>query len=288
VFDGFDLRYVDVAPDVRLRVRVGGAGPPVVLLHGHPRTHTTWHLVAPLLARTRTVICPDLMGYGDSTAPAPLPDHAQASKRVMAHDIVELCRQLGHDEVGVVGHDRGAYVALRMALDHPQLVRRLTILDAVPIGEALDRADARFAEAWWHWFFFAQPGKPEQAILADPEAWYGAGPHKAVLMGEENYADFRTAIHRRDVVVAMLEDYRAGLGVDRAADDEDRAVGRRVQCPTTVIWATEDDMELLYGDVLAVWRPWCTALRGATVGSGHHMAEEAPHALAAELLRSLD
>ena len=287
MFTDLDLRYVDIAPEVRLRVRVGGSGPPVVLLHGHPRTHTTWYAVAPLLARSRTVICPDLRGYGESSAPSPRPDHAQASKRAMADDVVELCHLLGHDEFAVVGHDRGAYVALRLALDHPALVSRLVVLDAVPLAEAVARADARFAKLWWHWFFFAQPDKPERAIVADPEAWYGAGLHKAASMGEDNYADFLAAIHRPQVVTAMLEDYRAGLGVDHDADVADQAAGRRVQCPTTVIWSTQDDMELLYGDVLAVWRPWCTALRGATVDSGHHMAEEAPEALTAELVAAL-
>jgi haloacetate dehalogenase len=278
VFEGFDESHVDVGSGVRLRVRQGGTGAPVVLLHGHPRTHTTWHRIAPLLvAAGHSVVCPDLRGYGRSSKPATTPDHAPYSKRAMAGDVLALMRHLGHDRFAVVGHDRGSYVAFRLALDAPQALSRLVVLDSVPIGEALARADARFAQAWWHWWFYAQPDKPERAILADPSAWYGGDPDR---MGPENYADFSSAVHDPATVRAMLEDYRAGLEVDRAADDADRAAGRRVTCPTLVLWSTRDDMEQLYGDVLEVWRPWTTSLHGHPIASGHHMAEDAPHDLA--------
>src|SRR5579875_1301217 len=178
---------VDVADGVRLRVRVGGHGPAVVLLHGHPRTHTTWHRVAPQLAAAGfSVVCPDLRGYGHSTAPTPEPDHAQASKRAMAGDVVALMGHLGISSFAVAGHDRGSYVAFRLAMDHPAHVTRLAVLDCVPIGEALSRADARFAQAWWHWFFYAQPELPERAILADPDAWYRAGHEREKAMGPDN------------------------------------------------------------------------------------------------------
>jgi haloacetate dehalogenase len=250
VFDGFELQRVDVGEAV-LRVRHGGSGPAVLLLHGHPRTHTTWHRVAPLLADTHTVVCPDSRGYGESSKPRTTDDHEPFSKRAMARDCVALMRSLGHERFAVVGHDRGAYVALRCALDHPASVTALAVLDAVPIGEAVARADAKFASAWWHWFFFGQTEKPaERVISADPEAWYR--PNRE-LMGDENYADYLRAIHDPEVVHAMMEDYRAGLGIDRAHDDADRAAGRRVQCPSLVLWATRDDMEELYGDPLDVW-----------------------------------
>jgi haloacetate dehalogenase len=285
MFDGFDVIRVEVGSDVRLRVRHGGSGAPVVLLHGHPRTHTTWHRVAPLLvAAGHTVVCPDLRGYGQSSKPPSTADHAAYSKRAMAGDIRNLMRRLGHDRFAVVGHDRGSYVALRLALDTPEVVSHLVILDSVPIGEALRRADARFATAWWHWFFFGQQDKPERAILADPEAWYGGNPQG---MGAENHADYRRAIHDPATVHAMLEDYRAGLGVDRAADEADRAAGRRVSCPTLVLWSSRDDLEYLYGDVLAVWEPWTTELHGGRIDSGHHMAEEAPVELARRLAEFL-
>ncbi len=288
MFEGFDLRSARVADEVCLRFRVGGDGPPVVLLHGHPRTHTTWHQVAPQLAvGGLTVVCPDLRGYGRSSAPPPRKDHAQASKRAMAHDVVTLMDQLGHDQFAVVGHDRGSYVACRLALDHPDRVTALVVLDSVAIAEALARADARFAQAWWHWFFLAQPEIPERVINADPDAWYGAGADLQARMGTDNYADYQTAIHDPNVVLAMIEDYRAGLGADRAADEADRATGRTITCPTTVAWSTLDDMENLYGDPLRVWRPWTAALSGRRVHSGHHMAEQAPNELAELLLEAL-
>jgi haloacetate dehalogenase len=283
MFEGFRLEEIAL-PEATLRVRYGGSGPPLLLLHGHPRTHTTWHRVAPLLARDHTVVCPDLRGFGGSSKPADTPDHSGSSKRAKARDCVALMQQLGFERFALAGHDRGSYTAFRTAMDHPDAVTRLAVLDGVPILEALERCDARFAQAWWHWFFFGQPQKPERAILADPHAWYGGEPD---AMGEENYADYRAAIHDPATVHAMIEDYRAGLGIDRTHDEEDRRLGRTVQCPVLVLWSLEDDLEDLYGDVLAVWRPWAADLRGHGISSGHHMAEEAPAELAAALLRFL-
>ena len=280
MFEGFELERIDVG-EAELRVRHGGSGSPVLLLHGHPRTHTTWHRVAPLLAETHTVVCPDLRGYGESSKPPTTPDHAPYSKRAMARDCAALMRSLGHERFAVVGHDRGAYVALRTALDHADAVAALVVMDAVPIAEALDRCDATFAAAWWHWFFFGQTDKPaERVISADPEAWYRPNREQ---MGEENYADYLRAIHDPQVVHAMLEDYRAGLGIDRAHDEADRSAGRRVECPALVLWATEDDLEELYGDPLEVWRGWAKDLRGDRLECGHHMSEEAPEPLVAQL-----
>lgn len=287
MFDGFALARIPTS-EATLRVRYGGGGPAVLLLHGHPRTHTTWHRVAPLLAERYTVVCPDLRGYGESSKPETADDHAMYSKRAMATDCLELMRTLGHDRFAVVGHDRGSYVALRLALDHPDAVSALTVMDSVPIGEALARCDAKFAHDWFHWFFFAQPDKPERAINADPDAWYNVGTRNTPLrLGAENFADFHRAIHNPATVHAMVEDYRAGLGIDRAHDDADRAAGRRVACPTLVLWADEDDMTDLYGDVLRVWRPWTTDLSGGAIASGHHMAEDAPDELAQALLTFL-
>jgi haloacetate dehalogenase len=280
MFDGFDLERVDIG-EVELRVRHGGAGPPLLLLHGHPRTHTTWHRVAPLLADDFTVVCPDLRGYGESSKPPTTPDHEPYSKRAMARDAVALMRALGHERFAVAGHDRGCYAAFRTAMDHPGSVVRLVVMDGVPIADALDRCDARFAASWWHWFFLGQTDKPaERVICADPEAWYR--PDRAT-MGEANFADYRRAIHDPATVHAMCEDYRAGLGIDREHDEADRAAGRRVRCPTLFVWSTRDDMEELYGDPLALWRGWADDVRGRPIASGHHIAEEAPGELAALL-----
>jgi haloacetate dehalogenase len=280
MFDGFSLDRIDTGEAV-LRVRHGGSGPPLVLLHGHPRTQTTWHRVAPLLARDHTVVCPDLRGYGESTAPPTLPDHAQASKRAMARDVLALMRALGHDRFAVAGHDRGCLVAFRLAMDHPHAVARLAVMDGLPVVEALERCDARFAAAWWHWWFFGQTEKPaEEFISRDPAAWYRADPEK---MGAENHADWLRAVNDPDTVHAMVEDYRAGLGIDRAHDEADRAAGRRVTCPTLFAVSVHDDLEDLYGDPLAIWRDWVGDVRQVRIASGHHMAEEAPDAVAAAL-----
>jgi len=285
MFDGFVLERIDCG-EAELRVRHGGAGPPVLLLHGHPRTHATWHRVAPLLASDHTVVCPDLRGYGESTKPPTTSDHEPYSKRAMARDCVALMRALGHERFAVVGHDRGSYVAFRLAMDAPEAATHLVVMDGVPIGEALARADARFAAAWWHWFFLGQTAKPaERVICADPDAWYRLDRE---LMGEEAYADVQRALHDPQTVHAMCEDYRAGLGIDRAHDDADRRARRRVLCPALVIWAERDDMEALYGDPVSVWRDWLADIHGGlALDSGHHMAEEVPEQLAEAIRRFL-
>jgi haloacetate dehalogenase len=280
MFDGFALEHIDVGEAV-LRVRHGGSGPPLLLLHGHPRTHTTWHRVAPLLTAGHTVVCADLRGYGQSSKPPTTDDHEPYSKRAMARDCLALMRALGHAQFGVAGHDRGGYVAMRLALDAPAAVTALAVLDIVPIGEALARCTAEFAECWYHWFFLAQPApRPELVISADPDAWYGG---LAEHMGAGNWEDRRAAIHDPETVHAMCEDYRAGLGLDRAADDADRAAGRTIACPVLALWARDDDLPGLYGDVFEVWRPWANELHCHALPCGHHMAEELPTELAAEL-----
>jgi haloacetate dehalogenase len=282
MFEGFALDHVDVG-EVRLRIRSGGAGPAVLLVHGHPRTHATWYRVAPaLVAAGYRVVCPDLRGYGESTAPPDRDDHGQASKRAMAGDLARLMQVLGHDRYSAVGHDRGGYAVQRLALEHPDALRRVVILGDVPIGEALARCDARFARAWWHWFFMGQPAPlAERLITADPDAWYHLDRE---LMGEENYADALRAVLSPAVQHAMCEDYRAGLGPDRAADDADRAAGRKITAPLLVLWGARDDLAELYDDdVLGVWRPWASELSGFALPGGHHLAEEVP----AELSRAL-
>jgi haloacetate dehalogenase len=276
-FDGFRLERVDGGAGATLRVRHGGEGPPVVLLHGHPRTHATWHMVAARLAHRHTVVCPDLRGYGESSKSGPY------TKRAMAQDVVGVMRALGHERFSVVGHDRGAYVATRLALEHPTAVERLVLLEAMPLVERLERADWRFALGWWHWWFFGQLEKPaERVINADPDAWYDVTPD---LMGDEAFADLQRALHDPAVVHAMLEDYRAGLREDRAHDEADRAAGRRIRCPLLVVSLLKDDPELDRGvDIVEIWRAWATDVRGAAIDSGHHVAEEKPDELAELLL----
>jgi haloacetate dehalogenase len=204
----------------------------------------------------------------------------------MANHVVGLMEVLGQDRFAIAGHDRGSYVAYRTALDHPDRVTKLVVMDSVPVVEALERCRAEFAAAWWHWWFFAQSEKPaERIICADPETWYRAwttnSPQK---LGPENHADFLAAIRDPATVHGMLEDYRAGLGIDRRNDEADRAAGRRIECPTRVLWSTDDDMEQIYGDVIAVWQPWCRQVDGHGIKSGHHVAEHAPDDLVQSLL----
>jgi haloacetate dehalogenase len=277
MFEDFRLDYVDIG-EIVVRVRYGGTGPAVVLLHGHPRTHCTWYAVAPALVRAGyTVVCPDLRGYGRSGKPASDAAHTPYSKRAMAADVIGLMDQLGHERFAVAGHDRGSYVAYRTALDHADRVGKLVVMDAVPVVEALERCDARFAAMWWHWWFFAQTAKPaERVICADPETWYQAWTTNSPdALGPENHADFLASIRDPATVHAMVEDYRAGLGVDRRADEADRAAGRHIECPTLVLWSTLDDMEELYGDPVAVWKPWCRQVIGRGIESTHHIAENA-------------
>ena len=283
MFEGFATEQVETA-DASIFVRHAGSGPPVLLLHGHPRTSATWHRVAPrLLDAGFSVVCPDLRGYGRSRGPAADPDHTAHSKRAVARDMLAVMRHLGHERFCLAGHDRGSYVALRLALDHPRAVERLALIDCVPISEHLRRADAKFATEWWHWFFFAQPDIPERVINADPVAWYG-GKADPAAMGAENHAELMGAVARPEVVRAMLEDYRAGLTVDRAHEEADRAAGRRVTAPLRVLWSLQDDIEDLYGDPLVIWREWADDVDGFGVDSGHHVAEENPEDLARALV----
>ncbi len=281
MFEGFALEHVDVG-DVTLRVRHGGRGSPMVLLHGHPRTHTTWHRLAPRLADSFFVVCPDLRGYGRSTLPPDAPRHAQSSKRAMAGDVVALMRHFGHNRFAVVGHDRGSLVASRTAMDHPSVVTRLAVMDGLPVIEHLERLNEQFVRTWWHWWFLGQTDKPaERVINADPDAWYRT-PAPAE-MGEANHADLWAALRDPAVVHGMCEDYRAGLSIDRTHEAADRAASRKIACPTLLLTATEDDIDI-HGDPEAIWRPWVAGeLSSRPVHSGHHQAEEAPGELARAL-----
>jgi haloacetate dehalogenase len=236
-------------------------------------------MVAERLAPTHTVVCPDLRGYGGSSKVEPY------TKRAMAGDIVGVMRALGHDRFAVVGHDRGGYVGFRLAMEHADAVERLISLEAMPIVERLERADWRFAQSWWHWWFFAQTAKPaEECILRDPDAWYGASPN---LMGEKAYQELRSALHDAEVVHGMLEDYRAGLGPDREADEADRAAGRRIKCPVLVVALLRDDPDLDYGDLAEIWHGWADDVRTAEIDCGHHVAEERPEELSKLILSFL-
>jgi haloacetate dehalogenase len=192
-------------------------------------------------------------------------------------------RHLGHERFALVGHDRGSLVAFRCAIDHPDAVERLVVMDGLPIIEHLERLNEAFVRSWWHWWFLGQTEKPaERVISADPDAWYST-PTPAE-MGDGNHADLWRALRDPTVVHGMCEDYRAGLTIDREHEQADRAAGRRVACPTLLLTATDDDIDI-HGDPEAIWRPWTAdELHRVQIPSGHHQAEQAPREVASALL----
>ena len=276
-FDGFTDERLTVG-EVSLRVRRGGSGPPLLLLHGYPETHRMWAGVAAELAAEFTVVAPDLRGYGDSSQPPTVADSSTYGKRAMADDGVTLMRRLGFETFDVAGHDRGGRVAYRMALDSPEVVRRLTVLDVVPTAEVWDRADARMALGYWHWAFLAQPEPlPERLIAADPEFFFLDAEFGGVIRGfdPEAVAEYARCVRDPAVVHAMCEDYRAGAGCDRRLDEQDRAAGRRITCPVQVLWAGRGALAAWY-DTLAVWRGWADDVTGQALDCGHFVVEELP------------
>ena len=279
-FEGFMLGMHAVG-DGELRVRIGGEGPPLLLLHGNPQTHAMWHAVAPALARTHTVICPDLRGYGGSFKPAPSPDHAPYSKRAMARDMAELMTSLGHDRFAVLSHDRGARVAHRLAIDNPGRITRLAVLDIVPTIEHFERTDMSFALGYYHWFWFAQPHPfPEELINAAPAVWFHAHtsrePKPPSFFRQEALDDYLAAAHDPEMIAGMCEDYRAAAGIDLEHDRISRAAGRRVDCPMLVLWGAKGKIGGWY-DPVALWKDYANGpVRGYAVNSGHYLAEEAP------------
>ena len=273
MFDGFETIEIDTG-DARIHVRRGGSGPPLLLLHGYPQTHAMWHRIAPALAEDFTVVLTDLRGYGASSKPESLPDHWSYTKRAMAGDQVAVMHALGFDRFAVCGHDRGGRVGYRMALDHPERVTRLAVLDIVPTGEVLMRADRAFGRGYWHWFFLAQPAPlPERMIGADPDAYYRH--FDADFFDPEAVAAYRRAADDPDTIRAMCEDYRAGAGLDVEHDLADRNHRRRIACPLLALWGGRWYLEDWY-DVLGIWREWADDVTGRAVDAGHYLAEERP------------
>ncbi|MGV9766435.1 alpha/beta fold hydrolase [Micromonospora tulbaghiae] len=283
---GFDYQRVPVAEGVALNVAVGGAGSPVVLLHGFPQTHLMWRHVAAELAAEHTVICPDLRGYGASDKPAADTEDTY-SKRTMAADVVALARALGHERFALAGHDRGALVAVRAGLDHPDAVTHLASLDVLPTLDMWDVLHGVNASVAFHLYLMAQPpGLPEQMIAGSADAFFGhfldawAGDPAAVPA--EVRAEYLRA--SREAVDSIVADYRASAGIDVAHDRADRDAGRRLAMPVTVI--QQDWGAALGYDAAAVWRAWAPDLEHRTTTAGHFMAEEAPGEIS-EALRAL-
>lgn len=288
MYDGFERLTVDVGEATIAAVR-GGEGPPVLLLHGFPQTKAMWHQVAPELARTRTVVAADLRGYGESSIPPGGAGHAGYSFRAMAADQVALMHALGYERFAVIGHDRGARVTHRMALDHPDAVERLAVLDILPTLHVYENVDRRLATAYYHWFFFIQPEPvPETLIGAEPEfylhtllAGWGSGLD---TFASEALADYEHHFADPDSRHAMLEDYRAGASVDL---DHDRAdLHRKIEMPMLVLWGTRGVVGGS-GDVLGIWRERAVDVRGRGLEAGHFLVEERPDEVLTELVSFL-
>lgn len=287
-FAGFEVSVVEIGAG-RFRLRRGGSGPPLLLLHGNPQTHAAWHLVAPLLAGRFTVICPDLRGYGGSFKPRASSDHAAYAKRAMAGDAVELMQHFGYGRFAVAGHDRGARVAHRLALDHPERVERLAVLDIVPTVEVFERTDAARALAYYHWFWFAQPHpRPETVINAAPEVWFrthtSRGKAPDSVFEAEALADYLAAARDPEMICGMCEDYRAAASIDLVHDRASRAEGRKIECPLLVLWGERGKVGK-FDEPLALWRRYASGpVVGGALDTTHYLAEEAPEALARWML----
>jgi haloacetate dehalogenase len=279
VFEGLQESLID-AGETQIYVRHGGSGPPLLLLHGNPQTGAMWHKIAPRLAESFSVIVTDLRGYGRSGKPPSAPDHAPYSKRTMALDQLAVMRQLGHERFFLAGHDRGARVGYRMALDHPQRVARLAVLDIIPTGEAFRRTDMAFGLGYWHWFFLAQPyDLPETLMGAHPdEYWFrhtAREPKARDFFAAQPLAEYLEAFRDPATRHAICEDYRAAAGLDFTHDEADRSGARRIKCPVLALWGKRGKLDQWY-DVPTIWRDWAEDVRSAAIDCGHYLAEEAP------------
>ncbi len=290
LFPGFAARTV-AGDGAEIFLRLGGEGPPLLLVHGYPQTHVTWHRVAPTLAEHFTLVIPDLRGYGQSSVPASDPEHRAYSKRAMANDLVAVMTALGHERFGLCGHDRGARVSYRMALDHPHRVERLAVLDIVTTLDTWEAMGAKAAMKAYHWQFLAQPEPlPETLIAADPAyyldhtiaSWTKA---KTLEAFDPRALDhYRAFFARPERVHACCEDYRAGWTYDKTADEADRKAGRRIAAPVLSIWG---DAGFPTGGPtpVDVWRNWADDVSGGPIDSGHFLPEENPEATTTALLK---
>ncbi|AMP14771.1 alpha/beta fold hydrolase [Collimonas pratensis] len=287
MFPGFEHGMAEVN-GTQIKYIRGGNGPALLLLHGHPQTHAIWHKVAQRLASRFTVIAADLRGYGDSGKPAGLADHSNYSKRIMGQDQIELMAQLGYPQFLLMGHDRGGRVAYRMALDHPQAVRKLVLLDIAPTLAMYEQTSMAFATAYYHWFFLIRPAPfPELLIGSHPEEYlrHTIGGRSAGLapFTPQAYAEYLRCLSDPATIHGICEDYRASAGIDLEHERLDLARGNKIACPTKVLWGADGVIEKCF-DPLVEWEKLATDLSGKALACGHYIPEEAPDQLLAEVL----
>jgi len=294
LFPGWSDGVFDAPGGARIRYRRGGAGPPVLLLHGNPQTHAIWHKVAPDLAARFDCIAMDLRGYGDSVGPgdpdAPVHDTAHYTFRAMGEDGFALMERLGHPRFAICGHDRGGRVAHRMALDRPEAIERAAILDILPQRHVFANVTRDWAMKSWHWVFMPQEGGlPEQMMEAVPADWYmerkiGKPGVGMAIFDPRALAEYVRCFTPK-TIRASCADYRACATLDLAMDEADYAAGRRVTCPTLVLWGGRSHTQAVFEEPLAVWRAYVSGpLTGAAVPSGHYLVEHAPREVLAHLL----
>ena len=286
LFPAFEPHLVAVN-GVHIQARIGGAGPPLLLLHGHPQTHAIWHRVAPRLAQTHTVVMTDLRGYGDSSKPVGAPDHSNYSKRTLALDQVAVMRHFGFDRFDVLAHDRGARVAHRMAVDHPSAVQRLVLLDIAPTLAMYAQTTDAFARAYWHWFFLIQPQPlPERLIESDPAAYVRdvMGRRSAGLapFDPRALAEYQRCLQLPGTAHGMCEDYRASASIDLVHDQQDRDAGVKLTQPLLVLWGEQGVVHRCFKP-LEEWQKIATQATGHPLPCGHYIAEEHPEGLLAAL-----
>jgi haloacetate dehalogenase len=288
LYPGFATRDVESDHGVRIRVRFGGRGAPLLFLHGHPQTHAIWHKVAPALAERFTLVLADLRGYGDSSKPAGAADHANYSKRVMACDMLRVMQSLGHSRFNVLAHDRGARVAHRLAVDHAQAVQRLVLLDVAPTLAMYEQTSETFARAYWHWFFLIQPAPlPERLIEADPAAYVRdvMGRRSAGLapFDPRALAEYQRTLALPGTAHGICEDYRASAGIDLEHDRADRERNIRLGVPLLALWGRDGVVHRCFRP-LEEWQRIAEDAQGGPLPCGHYIAEEAPDALLAVAL----
>jgi haloacetate dehalogenase len=274
--------------DADYLVATAGSGPAVLLLHGFPQTHYCWRRIAPVLAQQYTVVAPDLRGYGSTTAPAGGPEGQGYTKRELANDLIQLANELGIETAAVVGHDRGARVAYRLALDHPTRVERLAVLNVVPTLDQFERMGAGPSLGYWPWFLLAQPAPfPERLLAAGREHFlefvFDSWTVDRDAIDAAAFDEYLDALDD-STIAAICADYRASFWLDRDDDAADRKVGRRIESPVVVITGEEEEQ---LADAPEVWRTWASEVRAATVPGGHFIPEEAPREVAEELLAFL-
>jgi haloacetate dehalogenase len=288
LFPHFRALQVEIDPTVTINAIVGGSGPPLLLLHGHPQTHAIWHRVAPRLAKHFTVVACDLRGYGESSKPQGALDHANYSKRTMAADMVAVMQSLGFATFRVLAHDRGARVAHRLAQDHPQAVERMALLDIAPTLAMYEQTSDTFARAYWHWFFLIQTAPlPERLIEADPAAYVRdvMGKRSAGLapFDPRALAEYQRCLALPGAAHGICEDYRAAATIDLEHDRIDRDAGNRLALPLMVLWGEQGVVGRCF-DPLKEWQRVADDVQGGALPCGHYIAEEAPDMLLERVL----